>query len=116
MSECLGIMSIPPSASIVSWDLKDLMEKWHVQENKVIPLEQQCRRMLLNHLSPQADKKIKKLSLPAGVIRYLSIPELDDILDACSKAPSRNLFLFDNQLVAFNYQLKICYDSETDLT
>ena len=79
-------------------DLKDLMEKWHVQENKVIPLKQQCRRMLLNHLSPQADKKIMKLSLPAGVIRYLSIPELDNILDACSKAMNRHTFLSSYQL------------------
>ena len=79
-----GVYSLGNSdmANIKS-DLKDLMEKWHVQENNVIPLEQQCRRMLLNHLSPQADKKIMKLPLPAGVIRYLSIPELDDILDTC---------------------------------
>ena len=72
-------------------DLKDLMEKWHVLENNVIPLKQQCRKMLLNHLSPQADKKIMKLPLPAGVIRYLSIPELDDILDAC-KTSSRDKY------------------------
>ena len=78
-------------------DLKDLMEKWHVQENNVIPLEQQCRRMLLNHLSPQADKKIMKLPLPSGVIRYLSIPELDDILDAC-KTSTRNPCHFPGQL------------------
>ena len=69
-------------------DLKDLMEKWHVRENNVIPLKQQCRRMLLNHLSPQADKKIMELPLPSGVIRYLSIPELDDILDVCKKSTS----------------------------
>ena len=112
-----GVYSLGSSdLSNIKSDLKDLMEKWHVQENNVIPLKQQCRRMLLNLLSPQADRKIMKLPLPSGVIRYLSISELDDILEACSKAPKRNPYIFDNQLVAFNYQLKICYDSETDLT
>ena len=86
-----GVYSLDNSdmANIKS-DLKDLMEKWHVQENNVIPLKQQCRRMLLNHLSPQADKKILELPLPAGVMRYLSIPELDDILDAC-KTSTRDI-------------------------
>ena len=79
----------------INSDLKDLMEKWHVQENNVIPLEQKCRRMLLNHLSPQADRKIIKLPLPAGVIRYLSIPELDDILDSC-KTSTKDIY--DEQL------------------
>ena len=70
-------------------DVKDLMKKWsvqHVHENNVIPLKMQCRRMIWNHLCPQADKKIKKLPLPPGVITYLRIPELDDILDACRKS------------------------------
>ena len=74
----------------INYYLKDWMEKWHVHENNVIPLKQQCRRMLLNHLSPQADKKILELPLPAGVIRYLSIPELDDILDVC-KTSTRDI-------------------------
>ena len=66
-------------------DLKDLMKNWSVSENKVKPLQQQCRRMILNHLSPEADKKITKMSLPSIIINYLRIPELDDILAACRK-------------------------------
>ena len=62
-------------------DLKDLMEEWNVQHNFVVSLKQQCRRMILNYLSPQADKKIMKLSLPPNLTRYLHIPELDNILD-----------------------------------
>ena len=70
-------------------DIEDLLRKWNVHENNVIPLKMQCRRMILNHLSPQADKKITKLPLPPGVITYLRIPELDDILDVC-KTSDRN--------------------------
>ena len=66
----------------IRFDLKDLMNKWEVDENNVKPLKQQCRRMILNHLSPQADKKIMKMSLPLTLVNYLSIPELDDILTA----------------------------------
>ena len=61
--------------------IEDLMKKWNVHKNNVIPLKMQCRRMILNHLSPQADNKIKTLPLPPSIITYLSIPELDDILD-----------------------------------
>ena len=64
-------------------DLKDLMKIWNVDENNVKPLMQQCRRMILNHMSPQADKKITKMSLPSIIVNYLRIPELDDILTAC---------------------------------
>ena len=64
----------------------DLMKKKNVYENNVIPLKMQCRRMILNHLFPQADKKITKLPLPPGVITYLRIPELDDIRDAYRKS------------------------------
>ena len=70
-------------------DVEDLIKKWNVHQNNVIPLKMQCRRMILNHLSPQADKKISKLPLPPGVITYLRIPELDDILDVC-KTSHRN--------------------------
>ena len=67
-------------------DVEDLLRKWNVHENNVVPLKMQCRRMILNHLSPQADKKITKLPLPPGVITYLRIPELDNILDVCRKS------------------------------
>ena len=76
---CVNMTKIKP-------DMKDLMEKWNVHENNVVPLKMQCRKMILNHLSPQVDKKISKLPLPPGVITYLTIPELDDILDACRKS------------------------------
>ena len=69
--------------------LKVLMEKWNVHENNVQPLQQQCRRLILNHLCPQADKKIVKLSLPQCLIRYLHIPELDDILNAKQERKQR---------------------------
>ena len=60
---------------------KNLMMKWNVQENNVNPLKQQCRRMILKHLSPRASKMIEKLPLPQCLIKYLSFPELDDIVD-----------------------------------
>ena len=64
-----------------AFDTKSLMMKWNVHENNVIPLKQQCRRMILKHLSPRASKMIEKLPLPQCLIKYLSIPELDDIVD-----------------------------------
>ena len=65
----------------VRFETKNLMMKWNVHENNVKPLKQQCRRMILKHLSPRASKMIEKLPLPQCVIKYLSIPELDDIVD-----------------------------------
>ena len=64
----------------ISPELKTLLEEWNVYMNNVLPLQQKCRMVILNHLSPQADKKITRLSLPPLLIKYLSIPELDDIL------------------------------------
>ena len=63
-------------------DIKDLMTEWNVFKNNVTPLEMQCRRVILKHLSPTAQKKIKKLPLPPLIIKYLSIPELDDLIYA----------------------------------
>ena len=57
--------------------LKKLMKEWNVYDNNVIPLKQRCRCVILNHLSPRADKKIVKLPLPGCLIKFLSIPELD---------------------------------------
>ena len=62
-------------------EIENLMKEWKVQENNVIPLKQRCRCVILNHLSPRADIKIGKLPLPALIIKFLSIPELDAILD-----------------------------------
>ena len=60
--------------------LEYLMRKWKVDSNNVNSLELQCRRTILKYLSPQAHKKIKELPLPRCIIKYLSIPELDDMM------------------------------------
>ena len=62
-------------------EMQELLKKWNVHKNNVLPLKQRCRMVILNHLCPQADKKIKELPLPLQIIKYLSIPELDDILE-----------------------------------
>ena len=63
-----------------------LMQGWKLQENNVIPLQQRCRCVILNHLSPRADVKIEKLPLPACLIQFLNISEIDDIVDEYKKA------------------------------
>ena len=65
--------------------MQDLLKKWNVDKNTVLPLRQRCRMVILNHLSPQADQKITELPLPPQIIRYLSIPELDDIIEGKCK-------------------------------
>ena len=62
-------------------EVEKLLKEWKVQENNVTPLQQRCRCVILNHLSPRADIKIRKLPLPGLIIKFLSIPELDAILD-----------------------------------
>ena len=69
------------SQLIIKPELEKLMKEWKVQENNVTPLQQRCRCVILNHLSPRADMKIKTLPLPGVFIKFLSIPELDAILD-----------------------------------
>ena len=59
---------------------RKLLKEWNVHSNNVLPLKQRCRMVILNHLCPQADKKITELPLPQQLIKYLSIPELDDII------------------------------------
>ena len=63
-------------------EMKELLKEWNVHKNNVLPLQQRCRMVILNHLCPQADKKIIELPLPTILIKYLSIPELDDIVDS----------------------------------
>ena len=58
-----------------------LMKEWQVEDNNVIPLQQRCRSVILKHLSPQADEKIRKLPLPKWIIKFLNISEMDDIVD-----------------------------------
>ena len=60
--------------------MQNLLKKWNVHNNAVLPLQQRCRMVILNHLSPQAGKKITELPLPLGLIKYLSISELDDVI------------------------------------
>ena len=60
--------------------MQELLKEWNVHKNNVIPLKQRCRMVILNHLCPQADKKITELPLPPQLIKYLSIPELNDIV------------------------------------
>ena len=60
--------------------LEKLMKEWNVYDDNVIPLKQRCRNVILNHLSPRADLKIKKLPLPGCLIKFLGIPELDNIV------------------------------------
>ena len=62
--------------------LVKLMEEWKVLENNTTPLKQRCRSVILNHLSPRADKKIEKLPLPGRLIKFLNILEIDNIVDA----------------------------------
>ena len=61
--------------------MQELLKKWNVHKNNVLPLKQRCRMVILNHLCPQADKKIAELPLPLQLIKYISIPELDDIVE-----------------------------------
>ena len=61
--------------------IKKLMIDWEVQKNNVKPLKGLCRKSILNHLYP-AVKKITKLPVPPMVIMYLSITELDNIVDS----------------------------------
>ena len=60
--------------------LEKLMKQWNVYENNVTSLEQRCRSVILCYLSPRADLKIEKLPLPQCLIKFLSIPELDNII------------------------------------
>ena len=62
-------------------EVEKLMKEWKVQENNVTPLKQRCRSVILNQLAPQASMKMEKLPLPGCLIKFLGIPELNDILD-----------------------------------
>ena len=73
--------------------MQELLKEWKVRENTVLPLQQRCRMVILNHLSPQADQKIIELPLPPQLIKYLSIPELDDILETFKCTPSSKYYV-----------------------
>ena len=57
-------------------ELEKLMKEWNVHENNVTSLKVQCRRVILNHLSPKAYDKIDKCSLPRRLVLYLGSFEL----------------------------------------
>ena len=78
---CLcGVFSLHNNRNLKP-ELENRLKEWKVQENNVTPLQQRCRCVILKHLSPRADLKIWKLPLPGLIIKFLGIPELDDILD-----------------------------------
>ena len=79
-----GIYSLEKDLKVkvsITTEQQGFLKKWDVLKNNVVRLEQRCRMVILNHLCPQADKKITELPLPPQLIKYLSIPELDDIVD-----------------------------------
>ena len=64
-------------------EMRNLMNSWNVRQNRVKSLKVMSRTTILKHLSPTtAGQKLGKLPLPDSVIRYLGIPELDDVIDA----------------------------------
>ena len=74
-------------------ELEKLMKEWNVYDDNVTPLKQRCRSVILNHLFPRADNKIGKLPLPTCLIKFLSVPELDDMLfDYNHKQPYTRFF------------------------
>ena len=83
-----GVYSLNNSHKLkagITRELQELLKEWNVHKNNVIPLKQRCRMAILNHLSPQADKKILELPLPPTLVKYLKIPELNDIIEAFKK-------------------------------
>ena len=80
-----GIFSLKSSLQVQVYHCNPwqqaLMTKWRVQENIVKPLQQSCRKFIVHHLYPKADRKISELPLPTGIIKYLGYPELDAIID-----------------------------------
>ena len=61
--------------------MKELLKEWNVHKNNVLPLKQRCRMVILSHFCLRVGKKITELPLPPQLIKYLSIPELDDIVE-----------------------------------
>ena len=82
-----GTYSLDISHMPIDLKMRKLLKQSEVHKNKVLPLAQRCRKVILNHLSPQADKKIAELPLPPPLMKYLSIPELDDIIETFNNDP-----------------------------
>ena len=62
-------------------EMEKLMKEWNVHENNVTSLKVQCRRAILNHLSPGAIDKIDKCPLPLSLDLYIDNCELNDIAE-----------------------------------
>ena len=106
VSGCLcGVFSLRNNHNLKP-ELEKLMKEWKVQENNVTPLQQRCRNVILNHLSPRANLKIGKLPLPRLIIKFLSIPELDDILEQQART---TLILFSVGVNSSYVQIKKPY-------
>ena len=85
-----GMYSLDKSIKVkdgITHEQQGFLKKRGVHKNIVLSLQQRCRMVILNHLCPQAHKKITALPLPAQLIKYLSIPELDDIVKAFMSNP-----------------------------
>ena len=83
-----GVFSLDSTHTLktnMTSSIQELLMEWNVHENHVLPLKQRCRMVILNHLFPQADKKITELPLPTQLIKYLGIPELGDIVETYEK-------------------------------
>ena len=61
-----------------SSEFQKLLIEWNVHRNNVKPLDQLCRKLILNHLCPRAVRKIKELPLPSRIFGYLSISGLEE--------------------------------------
>ena len=79
--------------SNISREMQELLKEWNVHKDIVLPLKQRCRMVILNRLCPQADMKIAKLPLPPQLIKYLSIPELDDIVESLKHQRSSHYYV-----------------------
>ena len=84
-----GMINTPMFKERPNSRLFKLLKEWNVYDNNVIPLKQRCRCVILNHLCPRADLKIGKLPLPRCLIKFLNIPELDNLVYEYNKTQRR---------------------------
>ena len=82
MSGCsYGALSTLKMKDNLAPELIKLMKEWNVHDDNIVtPLQQRCRRVILKHLFPGANLKIRKLPLPGCLIEFISIPDLDRIV------------------------------------
>ena len=82
MSGCsYGALSTLKMKDNLKPELIKLMKEWNVHDDNIVtPLQQRCRRVILKHLFPGANLKIRKLPLPGCLMEFISIPDLDRIV------------------------------------